>query len=240
MNSPDTTKMEVLKIKAFKDKARATADLVGSFEAMFNPDQIHQRYQIRYGRLQSLNSSGREAQYIYHLPEDLSFKLIVDGTGVYEMGMAVPGPVTDVSERVDQFLTLAQRMNGTIHQPNFLILEWGKLVFSCRLARVDIRYTSFDLDGTALRAELEASFTSDQPVLKRLSQENKSSPDLTHARIVKAGDCLPLLANEVYGDARHYLNVARFNGLIHFRNLKPGQTLLFPPLDDAASAEQVS
>ena len=71
---------------------------------------------------------------------------------------------------------------------------------------------------------------SDQDVKKRVKKENKSSPDLTHSRIVKNGDTLPLLTKEVYGTSAYYLRVAQVNKLDDFRNLTPGQELFFPPL----------
>ncbi|HEU6454372.1 MAG TPA: peptidoglycan-binding protein, partial [Roseateles sp.] len=57
------------------------------------------------------------------------------------------------------------------------------------------------------------------------------SPDLTHKRVVKAGDRLPLLCNEIYGTPHLYLQVAAANGLDDFRNLAPGTQLFFPPLE---------
>ena len=122
-------------------------------------------------------------------------------------------------------------MNGTIHEPNFLKVEWGDLIFSCRLGSVDISYTSFNRDGTALRAELDVNLLSDQDVKKRIAKENKSSPDLTHSRIVKSGDSLPLLTKEIYGSSMYYLRVAQANNLDDFRNLTPGQEIFFPPLE---------
>ena len=103
--------------------------------------------------------------------------------------------------------------------------------FFCRLASVNVSYTSFHRDGTPLRAELDINLVSDQNVKKRLAEENKSSPDLTHHRVVKSGDTLPLLAKEIYGSAGHYLRVAQVNNLDDFRNLTPGQELFFPPLE---------
>ena len=47
--------------------------------------------------------------------------------------------------------------------------------------------------------------------------------------MVLAGDTLPLLCQQIYGSATHYLQVAAFNGLDDFRVLEPGRELLFPP-----------
>ena len=59
----------------------------------------------------------------------------------------------------------------------------------------------------------------------------KNRPDLTHIRVVKEGDTLPSMANDIYGDFSYYLEVAKANNLQDFRNLIPGQKLYFPPFD---------
>jgi len=221
-------KLEKLKIKAYSDIERSAA--VGTFEAMFNPESFKRSYAIAYSSRQGMSSSDQSAAYTRSRPSDLNIKLLLDGTGVHEMGILQLGAQPTVSERVTEFLHLTFEMNGDIHEPNYLIVEWGDLSFSCRLGSVDVTYNSFDKDGKALRAELNVTLLSDVEPEKRLRQENKTSPDLTHTRLVKSGDTLPLLTKEIYGSSIHYLFVAAHNKLDDFRNLTPGQELLFPPL----------
>ncbi len=229
-------KLQKLTIKAYRKKARLPGDLIGTFEAMFNPETFSQTYLIEYSRNQGLNSTGRPVHYSRSKPRELSLKLVLDGTGVQEVGVLQLGKQKTVSTRVKEFIDLAFRMNGDIHEPNFLVAEWGGkedggLIFSCRLASVTVNYASFDRDGSPLRAELDVSLIGDQDVRKRMAHENKNSPDLTHIRTVKSGDTLPLLTKEVYGSSTYYLRVAQVNGLDNFRNLTPGQELIFPPLE---------
>ena len=225
--------LEKLKIKAYNNRSRAVAAYVGSFEAMFNPESFSQRYAIVYANNQGLNSTGKAVNYSRSKPSDLKIKLVLDGTGANRLGMAsLLAPQKTVSEQIKAFLDLAYHMNGSTHEPNFLVVEWGDLNFSCRLGAVDISYTSFDRSGKALRAELDLTLVADQETRKRLALENKSSPDLTHSRIVKNGDTLPLLAKEIYGSSSYYRWVAENNGLDDFRHLRPGQQLTFPPLTD--------
>ncbi len=225
-------KLAKLKIEAYSDVKRGKPDLIGSFEAMFNPESFSRKYEIVYGENQGLNTSGNAVNYSRSAPTELNLKLILDGTGVNEIGILKSG-MKKVSERVEELLDLTFRMNGDIHEPNYLKVIWGSLSdlnFPCRLSNININYTSFDRSGHALRAELDLSLISDEDATKRMSKENKSSPDLTHSRIVMAGDTLPLLAKQIYGSSAHYLWVAQFNQLDDFRNLTQGQTLYFPPL----------
>jgi LysM repeat protein len=227
-------KLKKLTVKAYTSSARSGLPL-GTFEAMYNPTSFSQKYEIAYGKKQGFDSSGRPANYARSKPKELSLKLVLDGSGVEEMGLVSLFSKKTVSERVKQFVDLTFTMNGQIHEPNYLVVEWGGkedggLIFSCRLESVNVTYTSFNRDGSPLRAELDIVLISDQDVKKRVKKENKSSPDLTHSRIVKSGDTLPLLTKEVYGTSAYYLRVAQVNQLDDFRNLTPGQELFFPPL----------
>jgi hypothetical protein len=222
-------KLEKLKIRAYKSRARGTGDLLGTFEAMFNPESYQQTWAITYGPPRGTGTSLPKAIYHRHKPSDLKIKLLLDGTGVDEMGIAALAGRKTVAKRVEEFLKLTFRMRGQNHEPNYLKVEWGDLIFSCRLGSVVISYTSFDRDGTALRAELDTTFLAEVDDKKRLAEENKSSPDLTHHRVVRAGDSLLLLTKEIYGTADPYLVVAAANGLDDFRNLVPGQERSFRP-----------
>ena len=232
--SLDIFKLEKLKILAYDNRERSGMP-IGTFEAMFNPESFSQKFEIQYGRGQGMNSSDQEAVYSYNRPSDLTLNLILDGTGVHEMGILQLGTQKTVAERFEEFLQLTFRMNGDIHEPNFLVVEWGELNFSCRLGTVNVSYTSFDRDGKPLRAELEVTLLSDTEVTKRLNQENQMSADLTPGRLVRNGDTLPLMTKAVYGSSAHYLEVARFNDLDDFRNLTPGLEIFFPPLESFKS-----
>ncbi|MEC5174011.1 nucleoid-associated protein YgaU [Chryseobacterium nepalense] len=89
----------------------------------------------------------------------------------------------------------------------------------------------FTNEGKALRAIGKAKFS--ESISKELAakEENKQSPDLTHKRTVQDGDTLPLMTERIYGDSKYYLEVAKANGLVNFRQLKPGSELYFPPIE---------
>jgi nucleoid-associated protein YgaU len=54
--------------------------------------------------------------------------------------------------------------------------------------------------------------------------------NLPYTHTVQAGDTLPDLCNQVYNNSSYYIQVAKYNGLNKFRNLKPGTQLIFPPI----------
>ena len=222
-------KLEKLKILAFKNAER-TEKSTGccEFEAMFNPSSIKKTHSIVWGTRQAQNSSGKQLSYARSEPTRLDLNLLLDGTSI---GMTGASQQKTVSERLQEFLDVTFSYNGDIHEPNYLVVAWGDLELSCRLHNVDVTYDLFDRDGKPLRAELRISLLGDDEDKLRARREQKSSPDLTHVRIVRKGDTLPLLTRQIYGCASHYLGVARVNDLDHFRNLTPGSKIFFPPLD---------
>jgi hypothetical protein len=227
----DLFKLERLTIEAYETSDRNTPP-VKKFEAMYNPASLNQSYGIKWGKNIGVNASGAPADYQFSKPAQLEFDLILDGTGVEQMGVVNFFSSKSVKERVSDFLEATYDYQGKIHEPYYLKVKWGLPdEFKCRLSSVDITYTSFNRDGTPLRAELRVSLISDEDVKKLVKKENKQSSDLTHSRMLRAGDTLPLLTREIYGSSTYYLDVARFNNMDDFRGVNPGQQVLFPPLE---------
>lgn len=227
-------KLEKLTITAYKDDKRTTP--VGDpFKAMFNPESLSEKHATKLVKKKGLNLAGQKVTYAYAEPSELSIKLLLDGTGGHELGVeALAAMLTDtdktVSDKIKHLLDISFNMNGDIHESNYLIVTWGNMIFPCRLKNLDINYPLFNPDGTPLRAELNITMLFDQDYEKSQSIAGKNSPDLTHSRIVKDGDTLPLLSKEIYGSAGYYLWIAKQNQLDDFRHLIPGQRLFFPPL----------
>jgi hypothetical protein len=230
-------KLSKLKIEAFEtDKREGKA--VATIEAMFNPETFSMKFESVFQKKDEHDAGAWHGSG----PKELAVTLIFDGTEVSHFGIEqlIPGQLQTVSERVQKFLATCHEVKGKIHEPHYLRISWGKWPgltnslsagFDCRLKSVDIKYTSFGRDGSPLRAELSAVFLEKLDPPKEAAIIAASSPDLSHVRVVQDGDTLPLLCAEIYGSSHHYLAVAAFNGLDHFRFLTPGVELLFPPAD---------
>ena len=157
-------------------------------------------------------------------PGDMSLTFFIDGTGAN--GVAI-----DVQQRVEKFQAVTG-YNGSIHRPNYLKVVWGTLqVKRCVLKSASIAYKLFKPDGVPLRAVVTANFTDTADDQTRVALAQDESPDLTHQRVFKAGDSLPLMCYQIYRDSSYYLEVARANNLDDFRNIRPGTPLNFPPLE---------
>ena len=198
---------------------------VGEFKAYFNPEEYSQVYDVEYVRQQGEGTTGSPVVFRRVKPQEYTLKLVFDGTGV-------SGEKIDVYRKIQDFFRVVG-YDGQIHRPRYLKLLWGKLQSNCVLLKATINYKIFRPDGSPLRAFLEATFTENVDDTTRAAQANDRSPDLTHVRVVRDGDTLPLMAYRIYGD----LEVAKANRLQNFRRLKPGQTLVFPPIEKASDAE---
>lgn len=233
-------KYEKLTIKSYEEINRTglvTPDNL--FVAMFNPESYSQSYNNIYDLKQGVNTIGTSPRYGMTLPETLNLKLLLDGNGITADGIATPSlfPVlnryvnsSNVYSKVQHFLKITNYMEGDIHEPRYLVLKWGELEFDCRLDSVNVTYTQFDESGSPLRAELDCKFIGDIELKERLKKSRKSSPDMTHYRVVSSHDQLPLMCEKIYGNPALYVMVAMANGLNNFREIIPGQSIYFPPI----------
>lgn len=234
-------KLEKMHIEAYKKVERGFADKASpsKLELMFNPASFDEEHAVAYEAetRRAINSSAKPAKYAYSPPVKLKLVFVLDDTGVNYYFKLQHLFAASVRKQIETFKKLCWSMDGDTHEPHFLILRWGKFAFNCRLEKLGITYKLFDKAGDPLRAELAVEFIKDESAATIARAEGKNSPDLTHVRIVKSGDTLPLLCKEIYGSSSHYLQVARDNGLDDFRSLTPGQQLSFPPLRDDAGEQ---
>lgn len=239
-------RIEKLRIKSYGNEKRVRSFLSSLFikdyyQVQFNPESYSFRYENEYQELQGLNSAGRTARYSLTRARTLSLKFIIDDSsataGLLSGAPSIPILRNTIEDEVNDFLELAGRMDGDLHEPRYLRLEWGDLIYDCRLQSVDVNYTLFNRSGKALRAELDAVFVEDLNPEKLAKLSDKESPDLTHTRTVISGGTLPLMTHGVYSDPAYYMRVAQANKLNNFRKLRAGATLKFPPIQDADTSK---
>ena len=223
-------------ILAFTDSQKAesggVAEADASFEALINPETYTLEYKLKFEAEPGHGASGKQLKYQYTEPEELTFEFLFDNTGIID-----GEPRTSVAEDIQKFRDVLIDYKGDSHEPRHFKMVWGdKSIFKGRVTEVAITYKLFASDGTPIRAIAKVKFKSSIEEQKRAAKEDKKSPDLTHIRKVKLGDTLPLLCYTIYGDPKHYLDVADRNGLGNFRQLTPGMDLVFPPIEKAQSS----
>ena len=121
--------------------------------------------------------------------------------------------------------------NGQIHRPNFVKIQWGKdFIFKGVLKSFDTSYTLFRSDGSALRAKVSLAFDIYVSPGTTNKLDANESPDVSHWVTVTDGASLPQLCQNVWKDDSKYVQVAKYNRLNKFRDLKGIENLIFPPI----------
>jgi len=217
----------------------------GAFTAFINPTNFSVTYKTQLEKDQAQGTPKADLKYVVSPPSDLQLEFLFDGTGVTEansgnklvntiaekLGKKTAFAKTAVADQIDAFYKATGKLKGDLHKPCNVIINWGDFEFKGILAELTIEYKLFNNEGRPLRAIGKAKFS--ESISPELSQKESktNSPDLTHKRTVKAGDTLPLMTDSIYGDSKYYLEVAKVNNLINFRQLIPGQELFFPPIE---------
>jgi len=212
-----------LKIISTDDKG--IPNLGVPFLAMFNPENIAITEGIDWVDPKAVGKAGADPVYQRIKPRTFTIELTLDGTGVNTNGVKIP-----VTAQVLLFRAATTSVEGLIHRPPYLLLQYGLFICNCILNSSTVTYTMFDMFGLPIRAKISAQFTERTIGTLGAILSLLSSPDLTHYIQVKEWDLLPLLTYRVYNNQNYYLQVAKANKIKNFRKLTAGTTLTFPPI----------
>lgn len=214
--------MANMKIVAYSDETFSTQ--VSDYELMLNPDKMQWSRSVQYNNESSLGSE-TSVKYSRTGAESLSFDIVIDCTGV------VDSQRIDLPVEIEQLSKVVYDYNGSIHRPNYLIINWGGgLAFRCVLTSMTTNYTFFKPDGTPLRAKISLAFIYYTDIHTLARKENKQSPDMSHRILVTEGDTLPQISQRIYQTSAYAVQLARFNGLNKVRKMEAGQIIIAPPL----------
>lgn len=225
----DSGEKDRLTITACKvdDNGNVSVDDSKQFKFTLNPEKFEHTYEVGYSDKSALGQSSTNTKFSGTKPEKLKIGTIIDTTGaVGEAGANDKDLITQLKDLMD----IVYKYDGDKHEPCVVQVVWGNKIFYGRLRTISVNNTLFKASGESLRARLELEFTSFMSNEEESARANRSSPDMSHTVVVKAGDTLPLLCYRIYRDSSYYLKVAKHNNLTDFRDLEPGSKLHFPPL----------
>lgn len=197
------------------------------FVAMFNPESFSVHDEIGWDPKTVPGKEGSDPAFKHTQPRTFTIEFTLDGTGINTNGVKIP-----VTLQIALFRLVTTTVQGSIHRPAYLMVQYGPFINTCILKSSNVTYSMFDMFGLPIRAKVSATFT--ERVIGGLSDilGMLSSPDLTHRVVVKEGEILPLLTYKIYNNQMYYLQVAKVNKLKNFRKLTAGTTLMFPPISD--------
>jgi len=197
------------------------------FLAMFNPETLTIQEDVKYTANSQPGAEGSDLQFEKTKPRSFTIDFTLDGTGVNTNGVKIP-----VVAQVALFRAATTSINGLLHKPAFLIVQYGTFISTCALTKSIVTYTMFDFTGLAIRAKISASFTERTSGTLSSILNMLSSSDLTHKIVVRDWDILPLIVYKTYKDQNYYLQVAKSNKIKNFRKLKTGTELSLPPIGE--------
>ena len=217
-----------LTIVGYKDEKYSSKN-GDPFIVMINPSNYDHSFSITYSEEESPGKAAKTSKFKAVGPESVSLTFILDDTGAVPRNEENKGKT--VAKMIKELKDVVYKYYGESHEPNYVLLKWGTLLFKSRLDSLKIDYQMFKPNGVPLRAKITMSFKGFVDPVKESQLANRSSPDLTHIVTVKEGDNLPFLCNKIYKDSKYYLRVAELNNLVSIRRLEVGSKLIFPPLN---------
>jgi len=254
--------LEKLKITAFKDEKYNES--IATYVVMYNPTTFSQEFKSKWIP-EGGPSDAKQYQFRALESDSVSFEFLFDASAASPPSEDKSGDVNfdylgddkpnlesisgnkvsaidlinqdkHVDRAIRKFMDITQNIQSDTHKPNYLQINWGAYQFRGILAAATINYKLFNSSGLPIRATVTANFDQSLSRQEQAATTGRESPDLTHERIVKAGDTLPLMCQRIYGTQEYYLEVARANQLGNFRKLILGQKLIFPPLAKSVNA----
>jgi hypothetical protein len=241
----DTGNLTPLKLVGYGDDgfSKTTG---ASYSALINPETFTINYGTQSTPRSGPGASEEQRTFNKRSAQTVSFKILIDGTGIIPTGPAASmgggmvgslvsavtgdGGQRDVVSDIAKLKKVVYGYNSDTHQPTYVQIRWGKILFNAQLQSMNLVYKLFDTDGTPLRAEADLSFQGVINDDKLTALENKQSPDLTHVRTIIKGDNLSLICYREYGDSIYSYQIAKFNRLTDFKRLTPGMKLFLPPI----------
>jgi len=218
-----------------------------------NPEKYSMQHNVVFYEGQPVGASSNDLQFNKIESEKVNFEFLFDSTGVVPPGKIKDGkgsmsflenaanqsnPISSnlssitksVEDDLEAFKKLLLGYNGTTHETAYLHLIWGGYSLKCRLVSMDVQYSLFNNSGLPMRANAKCAFIGTATYKVMLAEQTKSSPDMTHERIYSMNDKISLMAEKIYGNPNYYIDVARSNALLSFRNANVGEPISFPPI----------
>lgn len=194
-----------------------------SIDVLVNPDSYKISKGVNLSDSKQQKSSNNAQHFEKYGKETLSLSIVFDGTGV------LPGTNSStVKDLVNDLDVVIYNYNGNIQRPNFVVINWGDLLFKGQLSSYSLNYTLFSPNGDPLRVKIDLSFVNTLKIDQDLV--NSNSRKLSELIKAKEGDSVTSLCDKKYSDALVAPLVAKLNELNSLRKDIAGTLLKLPKI----------
>jgi hypothetical protein len=214
------------------------------FTVLYNPQSYTRSSQVHLKPLKMVGADAPLLQFMQGGTETLNFELFFDsvsagsevgGTALDRLKFAGNSLLPTIAGQIDvrdytKKITKLMHVDGDLHRPPLLKIEWASLQFKCFLMQCSQKFVRFDEQGQPVRAVLSCTFVSFRDPKVLHVTEPLNSPDTTKYHTVRQGDTLWALAAEEYGDPAEWRTIAAANGISAPRRLRTGEMLVVPAL----------
>ena len=136
-----------------------------------------------------------------------------------------------VQQRLEDMASLRE-IDRVLHAPPPVQFVWGKLTFSAIIEKLSRKITLFQPDGVPARATLTVTFKEYKELPELIRDPPLQSSDRCRRRQIVGFDSLWALAAREYNDPALWRVVAEHNDLDDPREIKPGDWVTLPRLED--------
>jgi hypothetical protein len=174
-------------------------------------------------------------QFINGDAPSLSMELFIDdytdGPNLPEPKGALAGAPMSAAARIDAIVSLLD-IDADLHAPPPVRFVWGEMRFEAVLEKVGRKITLFHPSGQPARATLSVSFKGYRTLAAQMDRPRRQSADKTKRRQISASDTVWTIADREYGDVRGGRQSADASDVDDPRDLRPGDWVKVPPVED--------
>jgi nucleoid-associated protein YgaU len=171
-------------------------------------------------------------QFVNGESDQLSMELFLDDYTDPKGPTSLQQQETDPLIKRLKALTKLLEIDRTLHAPPPVRFNWGPLEFSAVIEKLGRKVTMFHPDGTPARVTLSVSFKEYRTLRQQIDNPRRESADKSKRRVVVGSEALWFIAAREYDDANEWVRVAEANDLDDPRDIRPGDWLLLPPIEN--------
>jgi nucleoid-associated protein YgaU len=209
-------------------------------QLLYNPSELSFEKSVQLAEITIPGLNAPLQQFVRGQAEKLSVELFFDST---DRGMG--NGATSVTHETDKIYALT-RIEPKGHAPPVVSFVWGETVpgrylpspsgsqrresFKGVVESVRQKLTLFSPEGVPLRATVNITIREFAPLHEQLPRTNKSSPDKSHAHVLRQRETLSHVAATYYLRPSIWRPIAEANRIEDPRRLMPGRLLTVPAL----------